>query len=149
MEPLNDLMQAYAKDAVAVSQKQYGILLDYSADSIRHIEAFAADFHADMPRGRYGKLFRNPPDPAKLEGVCMSLGGYVGEVLRRTKGGNWDIEPEVKSLGLVFPDGSWVYPTTKLYRRIMDGPENNLIAYFALVSRATSDIVAEADCQRL
>jgi hypothetical protein len=103
METLNDLMQAYAKDAVTVSRKQYGILLDYSADSIRHIEAFAADFHADMPRGRYGKLFRNPPDPAKVEGVCMSLGGYVGEVLRRTKGGNWDIQPEVKVWAWSFP----------------------------------------------
>lgn len=148
METLNDAMQAYAEDAVAVSKKQYNIILDYSADSIRHIEGLAAGFHADMPKGRAGKLFKNPPDPVKLDGICMSLGGYVGEILRRAKGGNWEFQSDLHTLGLVFPDGSWVYPTEKLYKRIVYGADNNLVAYFALVSRPTTEVIAVAERQK-
>ncbi len=133
MEPtINDMMAAYAEDAVDYA-KQQGVLLDYSRESIEKIEKIAGKLHAAMPKGFLGKLFRRPPSDAELDAISKVLGGYVGEVMRREKGGEWQVNTELNALGLRLADDHWVFPPTKAYKRIVDGPGDNIWSFYTIV----------------
>ncbi len=63
----------------------------------------------------------------------FALGSYVGEVIRRSKGGEWrgdDSDPSVEiKAQLVMPDGSIIWPIQRCMKRFSNGPEDNIAMY--------------------
>lgn len=130
--PINDMMSAYAEDAVDFARQRFDIRLDYSHASVEYVEAIAAKLFQERPKGFVGKLFRKGPSDEEVQTVCKMLGGYMGEVLRRSKGGEWAINQEFSAIGLKNGE-TWLFPPAKVYKRLTNGAEDNLWSYFRVV----------------
>ena len=65
-------------------------------------------------------------------------GGYVGEMLRRSSGGEWYIDrsivPGQATIGLRNGDQA-IWPPSKVGKRLVNGPEDNVWHYFQVVSQ--------------
>jgi hypothetical protein len=140
---LNDVMAAYAQDAVDFARNNFNVELDYTNQSIERVEGIAARLYDAKPKGFLAKVFRKGPTDEQVQGICKALGGDIGEVYRRSKGGDWAINQELDALGVLFSE-TWIFPPAKVYKRLANGPEDNLWIYFRVMleDRANSD---EAD----
>lgn len=123
--PPNEIMMAYAEDAVDFAFSKFGVSLDYANDSIRDVESIAEKLFQTRPKGFLGKLLRRGPSDDEVQMVCKMLGGYIGEIYRRSKGGDWAINDELQALGINHGE-SWVFPPSKVYKRLTNGTEDNL-----------------------
>ena len=87
----NDMMEAYALDAVDFGKK-FDKDLDFSRESIERVEQICTILYNAIPKNFFTKLIRrNPTDEQKLQ-ISKLFGGYIGEVMRKNFGGNWSIE---------------------------------------------------------
>ena len=129
---INDMMSAYSEDAVDFAKQNFDVALDFSDVSIEQVEAIADRLYQTIPHGFMAKLFRKGPSEEELEQICKMLGGYIGEVFRRAKGGDWAINPEFNVLG-VQRDKAWIFPPSKVHKRLSNGAEDNLWSYFRVL----------------
>ena len=133
---VGDMMAAYAEDAVDHAQAAAGIALDYSPESIRNVETFLQMLYAARPKGFLGRLLGKGPSEQDLDQACKMYGGYVGEVVRRTGGGEWivdtDIVPGQKVLCLRKGDMK-IWPPAKVGKRLTNGPEDNVWMYSQVI----------------
>jgi len=129
---INDMMSAYAEDAVDFARQRFGISLDYSHASVEQVESIAAKLFQSQPKGFVGKLFHKGPSEEEIQTICKMLGGYIGEVLRRTKGAEWAINQEFSAIGLQNGE-TWLFPPAKIHKRLANGAEDNLWSYFRVV----------------
>lgn len=133
----NDMMSAYASDAVDYCQQAFGLPLDFSEESIKSIEEVLTRLHASLPRGFLSRLFKRGPSPEQIDTICKMLGGYVGEVMRRHWGGAWklgsDVAPGQVIVTLELPGGTDVWPQFKVAKRLSNGPEDNVWSYFRVL----------------
>lgn len=126
----NEIMAAYAANAVNFAQSNFGISLDYTVESIGQVEALANRLFYTRPKGFIAKLFRKEPSDNDIQNVCKMLGSYIGEVYRQSKGGEWQINEEYQAIGLL--DGeTWIFPLAKVLKRITNGKKDDLTLYFA------------------
>jgi hypothetical protein len=124
---LSDMAEAYALDAVDHAQSRLGETLDFSPESIRTVERILDMLHESLPKTFLSRLFRQGPSESDLETMCKMYGSYVGEVIRRTGGGSWELKDG--QVTLVKKD-TVIWPTAKVYKRIVDGAGNDVWAYF-------------------
>ena len=130
---VNDMMAAYAEDAVDFARSKFGIALDYTNESVERVEFIAEQLmQAARPKGLLGKLLHKAPSDEEIQAVCKMLGGYIGEVFRRAKGGEWGINQEFQALG-VQQGENWIFPPAKVHKRLTNGSEDNLWSYFRIV----------------
>lgn len=126
----NQIMAAYAANAVSFAQSHYDVSLDFSLESIKALESLANRLFHTRPKGFIAKLFRKQPSDNDVETVCKMLGSYLGEVYRQNKGGEWQINHEQQAIGLL--DGEiWIFPLAKVFMRITSGKKHDLNEYFA------------------
>src|SRR5438067_2073730 len=92
---VDDMMSAYAEDAVDYADSKFGIALDYSQASVEQVERILEQLYAEMPRGLLARLRKPVPSADTIDQICKMLGGYVGEVFRRLRGGEWWFDREV------------------------------------------------------
>ncbi len=143
MPTVSDMMEAYAEDAVDYAAKTFGITLDYSSDSVARVEDVAGRLHKKMPKGIF-KLLGLGPSDKQLDALCKALGGYVGEVIRRQKGGAWEINEELQAIGLQLGADTWVFPPAKVHKRIINGAEDNILSFYK-VAVEDLDAIVEAN----
>ena len=125
----NEIMAAYAANAVTFAQSNFGITLDYTTNSIEQVESLANRLFYTRPKGFIARLFRKEPSENDIQNVCKMLGSYIGEVYRQHKGGEWQINEELQAIGLL--DGeTWIFPLAKVLKRITNGKKDDLSAYF-------------------
>jgi hypothetical protein len=129
---INDVMSAYAEDAVDFARLRFHVTLDYSLSSVEQVESIAEQLYQSRPKGIIGKLFKKAPSEEELQTVYKMLGGYIGEVLRRNKGGEWAINQEFSAIGIQCGE-LWVFPPAKVHKRLANGSEDNLWSYFRVV----------------
>ena len=96
------------------------------------MEEIAAKLYFTPPKGVLGKLFSKVPSPDHIQTMCKMLGGYVGEVYRRQKGGEWAINDRFKAFG-VNRGGTWIFPPAKIHKRLTNGDEDNIWVYFQVL----------------
>jgi hypothetical protein len=134
---VSDMMAGYAQDAVDHARAQ-GVTLDFSHESVRAVEALLATMHDARPRGLLSRLLSRGPTQKVLLTLAKMYGGYVGEVLRRSSGGEWYLDQEVvpgqSTIGLRSGEQR-LWPPSKAGQRIMNGPEDNVWHYFQVVVR--------------
>ena len=129
---INDMMSAYAEDAVDFARRNFGITLDYTTESVRKVEAIAETLVQARPKNFVSRLFRKSPSEEELQTVCKMLGGYIGEIYRRAKGGEWAVNEEFQALG-VQQGENWIFPPSKVNKRLTNGAEDNLWSYFSVL----------------
>ncbi|WP_126419525.1 hypothetical protein [Asticcacaulis excentricus] len=125
-------MSAYSADAVEYAQERFGVDLDFSADSVARLENLLVTLHKSLPKGRIQKLFKKSPTDEEIRLMSKVLGAYLGEVIRRNKGGEWASNEQFDALGLYFGDDKWVFPVAKVHKRLMNGEEDNVFSFYQI-----------------
>lgn len=133
---IGDTMAGLAEDAVGHALADSGLVLDYSPASVEHVEAVLAKLYGAIPRSLFARIFRKQPSAAVFLAVCRMYGAYLGEVLRRVGGGEWvvdrDVSPGLEIVCLELGDAR-VWPVSKVQKRLVDGPEDNVWHYYQVV----------------
>ena len=131
---LAQVMSSAAEDAVREALSVFGVALDYSEGSIQAVEKILGRIHDSRPKGLL-RLFRRGPSGEEIWAHALSLGAYVGEVMRRQWGGAW--EPPLPDIGKAFVTLhlSWgtVWPTAKALKRLLNGAEDNVWLYYRVL----------------
>lgn len=109
-------------------EQNYGVRLDYSAESLRTLDGIVDDLRRDQ---RF----------EALQTLLFSMGCYVGEVLVRHAGGRWRSAQDVgmgavgsSPIAVEMPDGRGCNPVGRVYRRFQKGREDSLPAFFAAMT---------------
>lgn len=134
---ISDMMAAYALDAVDHAKQAFQRDLDFSAESIRHVEEILTSMYEVAPQGFLARLFRRGPSDEVIWSFAKMYGGYVREILRRSGGGEWFVDDEVvpgqRVLGLR-KETQRIWPPAKVGKRLTNGPEDNVWHYFQAVA---------------
>jgi len=122
---LDDLASSY--DWIAKALQSSGYAADFSPGSLREIERFFEEQTLNGAARQGGLLSES------LGSRLFALGGYVGEVIRRERGGAWianDDDPQAEiNITLKLPDGSTIWPMQRVMKRFRNGSEDSLTAY--------------------
>ena len=109
-------------------EQNYGLRLDYGAESLRTLDRIIDDLRRDQ---RF----------EALQTLLFSMGCYVGEVLVRQAGARWRSTQELgmgtvtsSPIAVEMPDGRGCNPVGKVYRRFQKGREDSLSAFFAAMT---------------
>jgi len=140
MEPkptVADMMAAYAQDAVDHAKTAAGVTLDYSPDSIKHVEGVLETLYAATPRG-LSRIFRRGPTQEDVATMAKMYGGYIGEVVRRTAGGEWVLDTEIAAGETVISlrkGEQRIFPPAKVHKRLANGSEDNVWFYYQVLMK--------------
>ncbi len=112
---------------IARALQSSGYQADFSPASLREIDRFFDD-HSAAGKPKAGGLLAQ--DMGKR---LFAVGCYIGEVLRRAKGGDWhgdDADPKVElNVELRFPGGTVCWPVQRALKRLQQGPAEGIPAY--------------------
>jgi hypothetical protein len=142
---VNDMMAAYALDAVDHARSAFAVELDFSPASIQRVEAILAKLHSSIPRGLLRLLKRGPSEDT-VDQICKMYGGYIGEVFRRQRGGTWQFDQEVLPGHLVIAlmnGDSRIFPPSKVRKRLENGSEDNVWSYFRVLIDESSPVSSQ------
>ena len=128
---LTQLAEAYALDAIDFVRKRSSIVLDWTDGSVDRVEAVLADMHLG-----YLEQPTRPSDEKVME-FARLFGSYVGELLRRKRGGEWGmITMDGQEFpGLKLESGSLIWPWGRVQNRLVQGPEDNVAHYYQVIMR--------------
>jgi hypothetical protein len=125
---IDEMIRAYADEAVLVARQGHRVVLDYTPASVDALERLL-DGQAAVDLDFQSRLW----------------GSYFGEVLRRRWHGMWLLAPypgtreQASDASSVIPTldvaGSRLWPTMKVYRRLTLGAAENLSTFYRLVEQ--------------
>ena len=123
-------MKLRAGQAVETAADDFDTSLDYSPESVEHVETILARLHDQYAQTRF--------DEKRLTKESLKWGGYVGEVIKTQHACNWALDSSVGgdgSLPIVYDDNGESFPVRWCYKRIVNGDEDNVwhkFTYFVL-----------------
>jgi hypothetical protein len=120
---LGAMMEGYAQAAVELGRNEFKQALDYTSESIDGLDEILV-------------LVGESPE-LELDFEVRLWGSYLGEALRRRYAGIWALTQYpggVVTVPAVEVRGSWIFPLMKVYRRLTEGDEDDLRAFFAMVT---------------
>lgn len=120
---LGAMMDAYARAAAEVARKEFKQQLDFSSESIDGLDEILV------------RVGESPELDVDFE--VRLWGSYLGEVLRRRYAGSWEMTQYpggVAAVPAVDLRGSRLFPLMKVYRRLTEGDEEDLRAFFSMVT---------------
>jgi hypothetical protein len=118
------------KPTPTLAKEQFGVDLDYSPESLRALDgALKQEYLED------GSL-----DNEDIEAVSISIGTYIGEVVRRHIGGEWQITDEPPSPRLVdVPGFEWLDPIGRVEKRLVEGEAASLFDWYQSIRRHSKE----------
>jgi hypothetical protein len=125
---IQQIAEAYAEDAIDFARNQFTLRLDWTDDSVRHVETILGKLYAEIPSAK-------PTDEQVFQFAKM-LGSYVGEVFRKNHGAAWGTVTlgEESFPGLrADRTGGEFWPWGKAYNRLKNGPEDNVWHYYCVL----------------
>ena len=120
---LGGMMEDYARAAADFAKKEFNQKLDFTADSIDALDEVLV-------------IVGESPE-LDLDFEVRLWGSYLGEVLRRRYAGSWEMTQYpggVVAVPAVEVRGSRLFPLMKIYRRLTAGEEEDLRAFYAMVT---------------
>ncbi|MBP0725797.1 hypothetical protein J5Y03_11505 [Bacillus sp. RG28] len=125
---VKDMMIAYSEDALDLAS-QMGISLDYSEDSLKLLDEILEEYHLGLPKG-IKKLFFRGPSEEDIVQMSKIWGGYLGEVIRRNIGGEWEMSKNFNNAISLTINNTEIYPPAKVNKRIINGKEDEVFFYY-------------------
>lgn len=116
-------MTGYARAAADLARNQFKQKLDFTSESIDTLDDILV-------------LVSETPE-SDLDFETRLWGSYLGEVLRRRYAGTWEMTQYpggAAAVPAVEVRGSRLFPLMKVYRRLTIGSEEDLRAFFAMVT---------------
>ena len=119
-------MKVVADEAVKRANQGHQIVLDFSPGSVQRLEEeILAKLHE-----AHLKTSMSEQDLSRLS---IRWGAYLGETLKRFRPGRWHRDSQNAGRGttpVVFAPGTEAFPRSWVYKRIADGPEDNVAFRF-------------------
>lgn len=115
--------------AVKLAREVEGVTLDYSPESLKHID------HTVLSFKEAGRKANDVP------GTLVIFGCYVGEVLVRNLGSKWDMPNEkekklgFEGVGVRSKSGAFWNPIGKVFKLLANGEEDS-VHYFYVVAKS-------------
>jgi len=125
-EAVQETAKVYAEAAVEFGAR-YSKTFDFTVESIKQVEQLADVLSEAIPE--------ESPSEEKILEMARVLGSYVGEVYRRTQGGEWEYDIFMNAASIESPKGFAFWPIARCYNRLVEGKENNLWHYFLSMLR--------------
>lgn len=133
---LADKMQICAISAWAMARSQFQIELDYSEQSIHQIEQILGRMYDQRPTG-LRKLVVGKRYAEQLPYLAQIWGAYIGEVMRRAVGGQWEfaekLYPGQEVVALKWDDENMCFPVGKVHKRLTNGPEDSVASFYRVI----------------
>ena len=127
---IRDARKAAAWVATALSNSGYEA--DFTLESLRRIDDFFEEHSQNGQAVEDGLLAE------QLGSRLFALGSYVGEVLIRAYGGQWqadDNDPNGEiNIAVVLPKGTMLWPVQRVMKRFKNGPDDGIYAYGKLAN---------------
>jgi hypothetical protein len=121
-----------AADWMARALSSSGYRADFSLESLEEVDRFL-DEQAPDGKPKQGGLLSED-----FGNRLFSLGAYVGEVIRRQAGGQWegdDSDPQAEiNLAVRLPDGGMIWPVQRVMKRCENGDEDSVYAYGVILT---------------
>ena len=120
---LGTMMEGYARAAAERAASEFHQKLDFSSDSIDALDEILV-------------LVGESPE-LDLDFEVRLWGSYLGEVLRRRYAGSWEMTQYpggVVAVPAIEVRSSRLFPLLKVYRRLTVGDEEDLGAFYAMVT---------------
>lgn len=120
---LGGMMEGYARAAVELAKKEFRQNLDFTSDSLDGLDEILV------------MVSESPELDVDFESRLW--GSYLGELLRRRYAGTWEMTQYpggVVAVPSVEVRGSRLFPLLKVYRRLTVGEEEDLRAFFLMVT---------------
>ena len=125
-----DMTAAFALDAIDHAKAVASVELDFTAESIGQVEDILTKLHDALPKGFFSKLFKSGPSESDILTMSKMYGSYLGEVLRRVRGGEWKL---IDGQVTLTNGDERIWPIAKVYKRITNGGEDNVAVYFKVL----------------
>jgi ABC-type Fe3+-citrate transport system substrate-binding protein len=130
---VNDMMKAYSEDALDLG-KLMDKELDFSEESLKTLEEILDRYHKELPKGLKRIFFG--PSKDKINQISKIWGAYLGEVIIKHLGGEWKMREGLKNaIALCFDNGIEIYPPAKVNKRLLNGFEDNIWAYYQILKK--------------
>jgi hypothetical protein len=120
---LGMMMEGYARAAVELGESEFHQKLDFTSESIDGLDEILVTV------GESPEL--------DLDFEVRLWGSYLGEVLRRRYAGTWEMTQYpggVVAVPAIEVRASRLFPLMKVYRRLTLGDEEDLRAFYAMVT---------------
>ena len=120
---LGAMMEGYAQAAVECARREFKQKLDFTAESIDGLDEILV-------------LVGESPE-LDVDFEARLWGSYLGEVLRQRYAGSWEMTQYpggMVAVPAVDVRGSRLFPLMKVYRRLTVGEEDDLRAFYAMVT---------------
>jgi len=127
-ERIQQVATAYAEDAIDVARDHFWLTLDWSDESVQHVETILAGLHSVIHEAK--------PSEDRVGDFAKAFGSYVGEVFRKNHGAVWGYVTlgDETSPGLrADRTGGEFWPWGKAYNRLKNGPEDNIWFYYCVL----------------
>lgn len=109
--------------------KSFDKEFDYSKDSIKALEEIL-DYYAN-------DISRSKPTENQIWSMAVIFGSYLGEVMLRNglaqKGYVWGKDDTSDIPLLAADDGSYITPNDKVYKRLVNGKEDDVVSFYDVV----------------
>jgi hypothetical protein len=118
------MMVGYAQAAAELAKREFKQKLDFTSDSIDGLDEILV-------------LVSESPE-LDVDFESRLWGSYLGEVLRLRYAGSWEMTQYpggVVAVPSVDVRGSRLFPLLKVYRRLTVGEEEDLRAFFSMVTQ--------------
>lgn len=116
----DEMMTWLSKQAVEMAEKNSGVQLDYTPESIKTLDNVLGNIHDEYQRTKATN---------GIIGLAMAYGAYIGEVIRRSEpDAKWEQGDSIggeKSYPIHWRGGN-SYVCAWCYRRILDGDSDNV-----------------------
>jgi hypothetical protein len=120
---VNLRIQRVAESAVTIARDRFDTSLDFSEGNLGQLELLLQQANEHYIQA---SSVENAP-PVPIDTTVRVWGSYLGEVIRRSLGGEWIVEEKVVYLQLGFQR---LDPLLEVRSRIMNGPTFNVQTYF-------------------
>ena len=128
------IMREAAEKAVLWAKANYRKDLDFSPHSLAVVEEILETRALSIPKTRLGRMFMRKTVINDISSICVLVGAYIGEVLRRQFGGTWHIDSSFygPAFALSVFDGK-VFPIDKVCKRLYNGPGDSIWGFYQMV----------------
>jgi hypothetical protein len=119
-------MKVVANEAVRRANREHQVALDFSPASAQRLEE-------DVLAKLHEAHLKTPMSEQDLSRLSIRWGAYLGETLKRSRPGRWHRDSQKVGRGttpVVFNPGTVAFPRSWVYKRIADGPEDNVAFKF-------------------
>ena len=113
---VNPQMQKLAENAVTTARDKFGVSLDFTENSLQQLEMLLQQAHE-------GYKQTSSTGNISVENTVQVWGSYLGEVIRRSLGGNWIVDQKDVFLQL---NSKRLDPLGQVRSRIMMGTQYGL-----------------------